>query len=82
MTQPAQTLNYESQSPRKPLIPAETAYIAHIALSRDWMDTETGRVSLGPGMSVTTEIHTGTRRIIDFLLSPLARKIDESLHER
>src|SRR5262249_21791056 len=62
--------------------PPETAYVARIALSRDWIETETGRTALGPGMSVITEIHTGKRRIIDFLLSPLARKVDESLHER
>lgn len=70
----------DSDSNDKPS--AGSAYIAHIALSRNWMDTETGRLSLGPGMSVTTEIHTGSRRIIDFLLSPLSRKVAESLHER
>ena len=37
---------------------------------------------LRPGMAVTAEIRTGDRTIIDYLLSPLARKTDESLHER
>jgi hemolysin D len=49
---------------------------------RDWIVTENGRMKLGPGMVVTAEIHTGRRRIIDYLLSPLARKVDGSLHER
>jgi hemolysin D len=35
-----------------------------------------------PGMSVTAEVRTGRRTIIDYLLSPLARKGNEALHER
>ena len=46
------------------------------------MDTETGRTELEPGMVVTTEIQTGRRRIIDYLLSPLQRGVSEGLHER
>jgi hemolysin D len=37
---------------------------------------------LQPGMSVTADIRTGSRSIIDYLLSPIARKTQESLHER
>jgi len=33
-------------------------------------------------MAVTAEVKTGMRTIIDYLLSPLARKTQESLHER
>ena len=40
------------------------------------------RRSLRPGMAVTAEIRTGNRTILDYLLSPLAKKTDESLHER
>jgi hemolysin D len=40
------------------------------------------RVALMPGMAVTAEIRTGRRTIIDYLLSPLARKTSEALHER
>ena len=39
-------------------------------------------VKLGPGMAVTVEIKTGSRRIISYLLSPLAKYGRESLHER
>ena len=62
--------------------PKEAGYVARIRLDRDWMDTETGRVALAPGMDVTAEIKTGRRRIIDYLLSPVARYIEESGHER
>jgi hemolysin D len=57
-------------------------YLARIALSQDWMMTENGRVSLAPGMAVTAEIQTGTRRLISYLLSPLVRRVSESMHER
>jgi hypothetical protein len=40
------------------------------------------RQPLQPGMAVTAEIKTGRRTIIDYLLSPLARRTNESLHER
>jgi hemolysin D len=46
------------------------------------METETGKVNLGPGMAVTAEIQTGRRRIIDFLLSPLQGEVKDSMHER
>ena len=39
-------------------------------------------VNLSPGMSVTVEVKTGTRRIIEFFLSPLLRYRDESIRER
>jgi len=37
---------------------------------------------LTPGMSVNVEIKTGTRRIIEYVLSPLIRHAHESLSER
>ncbi|WP_411293550.1 hypothetical protein [Thiohalobacter sp.] len=39
-------------------------------------------VRLNPGMAVTVEVKTGTRRLIEFLLSPLLRYRDEGLRER
>lgn len=39
-------------------------------------------VNLSPGMSVTVEIKTGKRRIIEFFLSPLLRRGNESIRER
>ena len=37
---------------------------------------------LAPGMAVRAEIHTGSRRVISYFLSPLQRRVDESLMER
>jgi len=39
-------------------------------------------VPLTPGMTVTVEIRTGSRRIIDYLFSPVMEVISTSLHER
>ena len=57
-------------------------YMARIALDQDWMMTENGKVELTPGMAVTAEIQTGERRLISYLLSPLVRKVSESMRER
>ena len=61
---------------------AQPAYVARIALDQTSMMVDGRQQLLRPGMSVTVEIKTGRRTVIDYLLSPLARKTEESLHER
>ena len=39
-------------------------------------------VKLKPGMSVTVEIKTGTRRLMEFLLAPLMKGVSEGARER
>jgi hemolysin D len=46
------------------------------------MQIENRSVQLSPGMAVTVEIKTGSRRIISYLLSPLARYRQEVMRER
>jgi hemolysin D len=46
------------------------------------MQVEGRTAQLAPGMSVTVEIKTGSRRIISYLLSPLMRYKQEILRER
>ena len=60
----------------------ELVYAARVALNRTQMQIEGKSVPLGPGMAVTVEIRTGTRRIISYLLSPLLKYQQESLRER
>jgi membrane fusion protein, hemolysin D len=60
----------------------ELAYAARVALDRTWMQIDGKALPLGPGMAVTVEIKTGTRRIISYLLSPILRYRQESLRER
>jgi hemolysin D len=61
---------------------ATPSYVAQIALERADMVVDGETRALLPGMSVTAEIKTGRRTIIDYLLSPLARRESEAMHER
>ena len=60
----------------------ELEYAARVSLDQTHMQVEDKLVKLRPGMAVTVEIKTGTRRIISYLLSPLARYRHEALRER
>jgi hemolysin D len=60
----------------------ELAYAARVSLDRIQMQVDNKLVNLSPGMAVTVEIKTGSRRIISYLLSPLLRYHQETLRER
>lgn len=60
----------------------ELVYAARIALDTMQMQIDDRLVTLSPGMAVTVEIKTGTRRIIEYLLSPLQRHHQQALRER
>jgi hemolysin D len=60
----------------------ELSYAARVSFDRTQMQIEDKLVNLSPGMAVTVEIKTGSRRIISYLLSPLVRYTHESLRER
>jgi len=59
-----------------------SAYIARVSLAQSGVETEDGMQPLEPGMTVTAEIKTGRRRVIEYLLSPLLRYKHEGLRER
>ena len=71
------TLN-ESSEPRG----QELNYSARISLARTQMQIDDRMVNLSPGMAVTVEIKTGSRKIMSYLLSPLLRYRQETLRER
>ena len=60
----------------------ELNYSARISLDRTAMQIDDKMVNLSPGMAVTVEIKTGSRKILDYLLSPLLRYRQEMLRER
>lgn len=60
----------------------ELTYAARISVDRTKIQVEDKMVNLSPGMAITAEIKTGSRRIISYLLSPLAKYKQESLRER
>jgi hemolysin D len=60
----------------------ELNYSARISLDRTKMQIDDRMVNLSPGMAVTVEIKTGSRKILNYLLSPLLRYRQETLRER
>jgi hemolysin D len=60
----------------------EMNYAARVSLDRTQMQIEDKLVNLSPGMAVTVEIKTGSRRIISYLLSPVLKYRQEALRER
>lgn len=57
-------------------------YAAKVSMDRGWVQVDDRRVSLSPGMAVTVEIKTGSRRLIEFFLSPLLKSLQETARER
>lgn len=57
-------------------------YATRVKLAKDTLQIENKTVRLSPGMAVTVEIKTGTRRVIEYFLSPLMQMGSESLRER
>jgi hemolysin D len=53
-----------------------------VSLDRSEMEIDDRTMNLSPGMAVTVEIKTGSRRMIEYLLSPLLKYRHESLRDR
>lgn len=57
-------------------------YPTRVTLQRSTIAVDGRQVPLAPGMAVTVEIKTGRRRVIEYLLGPLLKAINESMRER
>ncbi|MFD2265422.1 HlyD family type I secretion periplasmic adaptor subunit [Lacibacterium aquatile] len=57
-------------------------YTARIALDSDRMTIDGQSQRLTPGMAVTAEIVTGERRLIEYVLTPVLRAVNEAGRER
>ncbi len=57
-------------------------YAAHVRLARADMNIDGKSVHLSPGMAVSVEVMTGKRRVMEFVLSPVAQRTSESMRER
>jgi hemolysin D len=60
----------------------ELVYSARVSLNKTQMQIDDRLVNLGPGMAVTVEIKTGSRHIIEYLLSPLLRHRQQAMREQ
>jgi hemolysin D len=62
--------------------PASPVYVARIDLECESPRNESLCRRISPGMAVQAEIRTGSRRVIDYLLSPLSKTVREAARER
>jgi hemolysin D len=60
----------------------DLVYVARVSLDQQQMKADGRTVDLGPGMAVTAEVKTGSRRIIGYLLSPISKYKHDVLRER
>ncbi len=57
-------------------------YSAKIALNSDHLIVDGRSMPLAPGMNVSAEIKTDSRKVIEYFLSPLQQHVNESIRER
>ena len=62
--------------------PESFVFPVTVALDETVMTIDNATIPLTPGMTVTVEIKTDSRRVIDYLLSPLAKIASEAARER
>lgn len=62
--------------------PKGAVYSVKVLLDQKGMNIDGREVPLTPGMSASIEVKTGSRRIIEYFLSPLIQHSRESLNER
>ena len=71
----------DKPSDARPVQPG-LVYLARIRLLKRAISVGARDQVIGPGLAVQAEIVTGRRRIIDYLLSPIVKTIDEAGRER
>lgn len=57
-------------------------YVARIRIAQPTIDADGQKVALAPGMTVTADVHIGTRSILSFLVSPLEQTAMEAGKEK
>lgn len=57
-------------------------YQMRVSMEKDFINVDGQDINLSPGMSVVTEIKTGKRRMIEYILAPFIKYKSESMHER
>ena len=74
--------NVAQSQPTAPGQPESFVFPVTVALDETAMRIDNATIPLTPGMTVTVEIKTDSRRVIDYLLSPLAKMASEAARER
>jgi hemolysin D len=76
------TANPAPEAPTAPGQPESFVFPVIVSLDQTAMKIDNAMMPLSPGMTVTVEIRTDSRRVIDYLLSPLSKIGSEALRER
>jgi hemolysin D len=76
------TANVGQEAPTAPGQPESFVFPVTVSLDESAMKIDNATIPLTPGMTATVEIRTDSRRVIDYLLSPLAKIGSEALRER
>jgi len=76
------TANVSPEAPTAPGQPESFVFPVTVSLDETAMKIDHATIPLTPGMTVAVEIRTDSRRVIDYLLSPLAKIGSEALRER
>jgi hemolysin D len=76
------TANVASTSATAPGQPESFVFPVTVALDETSINADGASILLTPGMTATIEIKTATRRVIEYLLSPLAKIASEAAKER
>lgn len=70
------------RSPATKASAEKQSYTVLLSVDEQFVKVDGRMIALMPGMMVSAEIKTGQRRVIEFLLSPIAKAVSESGHER
>ena len=60
----------------------DPVFSARVMLSEPFVGKDNFKSAIASGMTATAEVKTGKRRIIDFILSPIAKAGSEAGRER
>ncbi|UZJ46255.1 hypothetical protein OOT55_13450 [Marinimicrobium sp. C6131] len=62
--------------------PSQFGYKAILTLESQKLEKQGIQFDLRPGMQVSAEIRTGSRSVVEYLLSPVRKMLSEAAHER
>jgi HlyD family secretion protein/adhesin transport system membrane fusion protein len=60
----------------------EAYFKVGVALERNWVGREPGKYLASPGMTVQSEIITGDKTLLQYLLKPIFSSLQQAFHER
>lgn len=79
---PRSAIKHGAREGEEPKPGENLVFPATVSLARPYIRVEGKDIALSPGMAVTVEINTGSRRALDYVLSPLREVTASAGHER